>query len=265
MQHKLAVTGTMPKESIPVLRGIEVEDGKNGITFISASREEMRELKRMLALSLADMITHEYEIKQLVDFVDAKHPYLMPEERRHVVQNASLAMQKLPPAERTNFIENKLYTFLSDSEVISIDGFVNFRLKEYKEKLYKTAEESAEVYLAEKEYEEFITLLKYFVCMQKPTEPVLHVILKENGDFFLLNGEMEDVTRQHVAAFSAEETAPLSSDDLLVSLLITLAPYELILHAIQNFRNEKVPETIFKVFGSRVKLCEMCPLCKIKQ
>lgn len=264
MQHRLAVMGGMPKESIPVLRGIEVEDGKDGIVFVSASSDEMRELKRMLAFSLADMITHEYELKKLSDFVDAKHPYLLPEERRHVVQNARLTMQKLPSAERTHFIENKLYTFLSDSEVISIDGFVKFRLKEYWEKLYRAVNESAEVYLAEKEYEEFITLLKYFVCMQTPLEPVLHVILKEDGGFRLLNGEREDVTKRHIAAFVAEEASPLSSDDLLVSLLITAAPYELILHSTQNFRNKKVPETIFKVFGSRVKFCEMCPLCKIK-
>ncbi len=262
MQHRLSVTGTLPKESIPVLRGIEVEGNQSGITFTAASSEEMRSLKRMLSFSLADMITQEYEPKRLADMIDTAHPYLLPEERREVLKSASLAMQKLPANERTHYIENRLYTFLTDSEVLSIDGFVNFRLKDYKERLRTAAEEAAAVYMAEKEYEEFITLLKYFVYMQPSQLSVLHAIIKKDGSFRILNEEEEDVTDTLSADFVQADMGILSSDDLLISLLISLAPREIVLHGVQNFKNTNVPETVFKVFGRRVRLCEMCPICK---
>ncbi len=256
------MTGTLPKESIPVLRGIEVEGDRDGMTFTAASSDEMKNFKRMLSFSLADMITQDYETKRLSDMIDTEHPYLLPEERREVLQSASLAMKRLPANERTHYIENRLYTFLTGSEVLSIDGFVNFRLKAYKERLRMAAEEAAAVYMAEKEYEEFITLLKYFVYMQPSRLSVLHVVIQKDGSFRLFNAEREEVTESLSAEFFEEDMGVLSSDDLLISLLISLAPQEIVIHGVQHFQNTNVPETVFKVFGRRVRLCEMCPICK---
>ena len=262
MQHRLSVTGTLPKESIPVLRGIEVENDGEGITFTSYSPDEMKRLKRMLSFSLADLITGEYETKRLSDFVCVHHPYLVAEERRKVVKNASLAMQKISPDKRTHYIEDKLYAFLKDSEVFSLEGFVNFRLKEYKERLYSAADEAAAVYMAEKEYEEFISLLKYFVFMQPASMPVLHVVVHTDGTFLLYDRGFYDVTEKLQRDFLGEEAETLLPDDILISLLISLSPDEIILHKVQNFQNKNIVETIFKVFGRRVRFCEMCPACE---
>ncbi len=261
MQHRLSVTGTLPKESIPVLRGIEVENDGGGITFTSTSPEEMKRLKRMLSFSLADLITGEYEKKRLSDIINAHHSYLAGEERREVLRHASLAMQSLPPTERTHYIEDKLYTFLKDSEVLSVEGFVNFRLKEYKERLSTAAEEAAAVYMAEKEYEEFISLLKYYVYMQPARMQLLHVVIGPEGAFRLYDSAFKDVTKRMKDEIKNEDTGMLSSDDLLVSLLITLAPQKIVLHRAENFQNKNVPETVFKVFGKRVRFCDTCALC----
>lgn len=262
MQHRLSVTGTLPKESIPVLRGIEVEKDGEGITFTSCSSDEMKRLKRMLSFSLADLITGEYEKKRLADLIRAQHPYLIEEERQEVLRNASLTMQKMPPAERTHYIEDKLYTFLKDSEVLSVEGFVNFRLKEYKERLSLAAEEAAAIFMAEKEYEEFIVLLRYFVSVQPVRIPLLHVVIRSGGSFTLYNRGGEDVTESLLTEVFRGDSGMLSSDDMLISLLITHAPKEIVLHGVQNFQNTNVPETILKVFGRRVRFCEICPVCK---
>ncbi len=265
MQHRLSVTGSLPKESIPALRGIEVENDGGGVTFTTYSPDEMKKLKRMLSFSLADLITGEYEKKRLSDRICARHPYLVAEERREVVQNASLTMQKTPPAERARYIEDKLYAFLKDSEVLSLEGFVNFRLKEYKKRLYSAADEAASLYMAEKEYEEFISLLKYFVFMQPALLPVLHVIVRPDGSFLLYDRAFRDVTEKLQAEFLGGETEMLSPDDILISLLITLSPKEIVLHKAQNFQNKNIVETVFKVFGRRVRFCEVCPRCEFEE
>ncbi len=262
MQHRLTVAGTLPRKSIPAIRGVEVENETDGITFTAASAEDMKRLKRLLSFSLADMITQEYEEKSLSDFIDEVHPYFLPGERQHVLRSASLAVQKMPPAERTHYIENRLYSFLADSEVLSLEGFVNFRLKEYKALLKKAATAAVDVYLAEKEYEEFITLLKYFIYTQPSTEPVLHVIAKEDGSFRLLNGDGEDIRTAFEDTLAAADAGGLTEDDLLLSTLITLSPQEITFHRVQNLQNARLLETVMKVFGGRVHVCEFCPNCK---
>ena len=262
MQHRLSVTESLPKECIPVLCGIEVENNGEGITFTSCSPDEMKKLKRMLSFSLADLITGEYEKKRLLDRIMVHHPYLLAEERREVLRNASLVIERMPSDKRIHYIEDKLYAFLKDSDVLSLEGFINFRLKEYRKQLDFAVDEAAQDYLAEKEYEEFISLLKYFVLMQPAVLSRLHIVFREDGSFLLCDGAFRNVTEKLQTDFLGKETAMLSPDDILISLLITLSPEEIVLHKAQHSQNKNMVETIFKVFGRRVRFCEMCPQCE---
>lgn len=260
MQHKLTVAGSMPVKSIPSVRGITVENETGGVVFTAASAEDMQRLKRILALQLAEFITRDYEEKSLSDCIDAVHPYFLPGERQHILHRASLAMQKEPPANRTRFVENRLYTFLEASERLSLEGFLNFRLKEYRDLIKKTAKTAVEVYLAEREYEEFITLLKYFVSTQVTGEPVLHVVVEESGEFSLYgkNGENVEWLCDEFLDLNEEN---LRNEDIILSTLITAAPQEITFHHIERLGNVQLLETVMKIFPGKVHMCENCPLC----
>ncbi|MBE7025486.1 MAG: hypothetical protein E7408_05470 [Ruminococcaceae bacterium] len=262
MQHKLTVAGTMPNGRIPSVRGVKVENETEGVVFTATSEEDMQRLKRLLALQLAEFITREYEEKSLSDYIDAAHPYFLPGERQHILHKASLAMQKQSPANRTRYVENRLYTFLADSEMLSLEGFLNFRLKDYKELLKKTAKTAVELYLAEREYEEFITLLKYFVSTQVTEEPVLHVVAETGGRFSLYGKNGENVQSLCDAVAEWSDTTGMTEEDVLLSTLITAAPREITFHRIENVGNVQLLETVMKVFPGRVHMCERCPLCE---
>ncbi len=259
MQQKLTVAGALPGRSIPSVRGVEVESETDGVTFTAASEEDMKRLKRLLALQLADVITGEYEEKSLTAYIDAAHPYFLPGERQHILHAASLAMQKHPPARRAQYIENRLYAFLAESEVLSLEGFLNFRLKEYKALLKNAANTAVNVYLAEREYEEFITLLRYFVNTQTPGEPVLHVVVEADGRYALLNLRGENVGM--LCGVTGESRAGLTEEDILLSTLITVAPEEITFHRVKHLQNIRLLETVMKVFPGRVHVCESCSLC----
>ncbi|MBE7063628.1 MAG: hypothetical protein E7390_07605 [Ruminococcaceae bacterium] len=262
MQHKLTVAGSLPRKSIPSVRGVEVKNETDSVTFTAASEEDMQRLKRLLALQLADMITREYEEKSLSSYIDAAHPYFLPGERQHILHSARLAVQKQSPAKRAHYIENRLYSFLEESEVLSLEGFLNFRLKEYKELLKNAALTAVDVYLAEREYDEFITLLRYFVNTQPAGEPVLHVVTEENGRFRLLNRAGEDVRALCEEAARTGDAAGLTEEDILLSTLITVAPRTITFHRAQWLQNVQLLETVMKVFPGRVHICENCPLCE---
>jgi len=262
MQHRLKVRGAIPRKSIPCVCGVEVENETDGITFTAASEEDMKRLKHLLAFELADMITQEYEEQSLSAYIEAAHPYFLPGERQKILHSARLAVQKTPPAQRAHYIENRLYSFLADSERLSLEGFVNFRLKEYRTLLKKAATAAVDVYLAQREYEEFITLLKLFVNTQDPRETALHVVAQPDGSYYLLNAEGEKLHPMFEETFGAGSAYALTEDDRLLSTLITLSPEEITFHQIENLQNARLLETVMKVFSGRVHVCEMCTICK---
>ncbi len=262
MQHKLTVAGTMPGDRIPSVRGVNVESGTDSVTFTAASAEDMKRLKRLLALQLADVITREYEEKSLSAYIDEAHPYFLPGERQHILHLASLAMQRLPSERRTQYIENRLNAFLDDAESLSLDGFLTFRLKEYKLLLKKTALNAVESYLAEREYEEFITLLRYFVNTRPSEEPVLHIVAEQDGRFKLFDREGESLRILYGEEAEWGATEGLTEEDMLLSTLITVAPREITFHSVGNLQNARLLETVMKVFSGRVHVCDACPLCR---
>ncbi len=262
MQHRLTVCGTLPKESIPSVRGVTVEDDGEGLTFTADRGEDMQRLKRLLAFSLADMITRDYENKSLSDYIDKVHPYFLPGERQTVLRAASLAVGKTPPEKRMHYIEDRLYTFLTDAERFSLDGFMNFRLKEYKTLLKKAATAAVDVYLAEKEYEEFITLLKLYISGQEKREEAVHVVAEADGTYRILDKNGISLKEQCRQIFTEGEREELCEEDMLLSALLSLAPEEITFHNTKNLSAPRLLETLVRVFCGRVHVCEKCTICK---
>ncbi len=261
MQHRLTVLGHIPKGNMPSVCGVEVESEEDATTFLAASEEDMERLKRILAFEIADSITNEYEEKKLEGFIAAAHPYFLPTERREVLHSAREAVQKMPTAARGEYIEKKLYHFLSHSARLSLDGFVQFRLKEYTALLKKAARAAVDVYLAEKEYAEFITLLQLFVCTGPSLIPAVHVLVHpEEGGYTLLDGQGEEIETS--LYMDGNDMGALSEDDILLSTLITLSPQKLTLHGVQNLENVRLLETLMQVFEGRAHACRTCALCE---
>ena len=158
------------------------------------------------------------------------------------------------------YIEKRLYHFLSHSAKLSLDGFVQFRLKEYTALLERAASAAVDVYLAEREYAEFITLLKLFVSTQPSLEAAVHVCAGKTGKYRLFGRDGEEIEKATYADLTDIET--LTEEDVLLSVLITLAPREITFHGVQNIGNVRLLETVMKVFDGKVHICEMCTLCK---
>ncbi len=263
MQHQLVLDATLPKESIPRVRGVAVKNTSGGITFTAVRGEDMQRLKRLLAFSLADIITHDYERKSLSAFIDASHPHFLPAERQEVLRSASLAVGKIPPDKRTHYIEDRLYAFLTETDRLSLEGFVRFRLKEYRSLLKSAAQSAVDVFLAEKEYAEFITLLKLFIASQPKREAMVQVLAKPDGAFLLFDHRGTPLAETYQTLFEEAEYGTLEKEERLFSTLITLAPEEITFHAVQNLQNVHLLETVMRVFPGRVHICESCPICKL--
>ena len=79
-----------------------------------------------------------------------------------------------------------------------LDGFVAFRLKEYETLLGAAIKQLVEECITRHEYENFISLLKYFVNIQEPRPELTHVYVLPDGTYELFLDSARELCRERM-------------------------------------------------------------------
>lgn len=232
--------------------------------------EILNEIKVGFSSALTDYIIKEYEEKLIFRIINSNYCYFNSMEKREILQNAICTIKNngknflnsLFQIRRRNIIIRKLIDYYQGANSLILDGFVNFRLKEYMKDLEEIVDKAVDDFLMEREYKEFIRLLRYFVDIQEPKFNTIHVIAGYDDKYILLNENKREITNECIQEFMNDiSNEEINYDDLLVSSLITMAPREIIIHRAKNFRNKELLETIKNVFWEKAFVCSNCELC----
>ncbi|MDP4092221.1 MAG: putative sporulation protein YtxC [Bacillota bacterium] len=223
--------------------------------------------------ALADFILRQYEEKLIGRVINSNYCYFNSAEKQEIMKLAlriirnddKNILNSIFQIRRRNIIVRKLLDYFESSNNIILDGFVNFRLKDYIKDLEEIVDKAVDDFLMEREYKEFIRLLRYFVDIQDPKFDVVHIIVAYDGKYVLQDGNGKEITNECIQEFMTEiNEGEVNYDDLLVSSLITLAPRKIMIHSTEQFRNKELLETIKNVFSGRVLICTGCDLCRVK-
>lgn len=229
-------------------------------------------LKYHISNALADYIIQQYEEKILIRIINGNYGYFNSTDKKEIMEIAKRIIRNddkvffntLFQIRRRNLIVKKLLEYFEGSNSIILDGFVNFRLKDYNKELEEVIDNAVDDFLIEREYKEFIRLLKYFVEIQDSKFNVVHVVMEYDDNYILLDDKKQEITNECIQEFVTElSEADISHDDLLVSSLITLAPKNIVVHNWERFKNKKLLDTIKNVFSGKVVLCSGCEICSI--
>ena len=175
--------------------------------------------------------------------------------------NSGLGQAQGYRVNRKTSLVTQILGCLDRSSFFDIEGFLRFRAQEYKGEVKKAVEFAIDEYIIEKEYLEFIQLLKHFVDSQKPRLHSLHVGITTQGKFHLYDNEGVKVTHQFLEDYQLDNVHELGYEDLLISALIAVAPHQITIHVRYEGYHDTL-QTIRSVFGDRVRDCEGCPLCE---
>lgn len=232
-----------------------------------------KELNYHISELLADVIINNYEGKIIKKIIKSKYFYLNDKEKKHmnnlaaqmlIEQDTGILQGGVYKATRKNLIMRSALDYLSLNSTIVIDGFVNFRLKSYMNEVEEIIDNAFEVFVTEREYKEFIKLLKYFVDIQESKLDIIHIKPTLDKKYILLDSDKEYVNNEYFDELKTEIIdEDINHDDILISTLITLAPKKLIIHDIERFKNKELIQTITSVFLDRVIICSGCDLCDI--
>lgn len=159
---------------------------------------------------------------------------------------------------RHNRILTEVGQYLETNNQLDLEGFFRFRLKDYYQELTESVDKAVNNFVMEKEYLEFLRLLRYFVEVQEPKIEEVHVLFQTKQDFFILDENLQPVKPGQLEGILAQLDQEIEYEDWLLSALITIAPRRIILHIVVLV---EVVETIISVFQNRVTVCKGCQLC----
>ncbi|MDK2811027.1 MAG: hypothetical protein PWR27_1736 [Petroclostridium sp.] len=250
----------------------------NDVNFLEveiSSENKLNSLKIHIANVLSEYIIEKYEQKFISRIINSNYCYFNSGERREILRTAlnnvlgveeKNIFNNLFMLRRKNIVAKKLLEYFETSNEIILDGFVTFRLKDYIKELEDVVDKAVDDYLMEKEYREFIRLLKYFVEIQEPKFDTVHVLVGYDNRYILLDHNRKEITNECIQDFINEVSeGEINYDDLLVSSLITLAPNKIYIHMIKQIKNRELIETIKNVFYGKVIFCSGCDLCLVNK
>jgi len=231
--------------------------------------------KHYVANAIADIIIDIMEKKIIRKCIDNNYYYFNEEERMKIFAYACKAlgideneMDKscVYRLSRKARVLQKVLDYLESNSNIIVSGFVRFRMKDYISELEDAIDRAVEEYLMEREYNEFIKLLRYFVEIQEPKVDTVNVLKNTDGSFRLLDGEGRPVNNELLDDLSGEVLENnINYDDLLISSLITIAPTRIVFHNQAVSEGSEILDTIKKVFHNKIAYCRGCELCYVKK
>ncbi|KXG74607.1 putative sporulation protein YtxC [Thermotalea metallivorans] len=231
--------------------------------------------KHYLANAFSDIIIHHEEIKLANKILQEQYYYFSPKERENILGHLENVLKNEEYKyhggisyliSRKAKILQQVMDYLKENDFIHLEGFIRFRLKNYVSELEESVDKAVEDFLMEKEYNEFIRLLRYFVDIQEAKMDIIHVLIHEDGKYHLFDKLKRSINNEYVEDLAAEMLdSDIGYDDLLISSLITIAPKKVIIHFTGKIHNKEIINTIKNVFSDRVNVCSGCDFCTLVQ
>ena len=163
---------------------------------------------------------------------------------------------------RKNRISHNILEHLETNNTLNLDGLVNFSLRDYLREIRFAVDLAYEDLKNEKQYNDFVKLLKYFVETQPPKAVEVNIYLAENGAFHLWDEKGHVIEQDFIDLYLEDILSNDNNlDDILISILITVAPRRIIFHALGAVPDTEPARIIKRVFKERIMVCPGCERC----
>lgn len=159
-------------------------------------------------------------------------------------------------------LSSNFYSYLKEHKSIVLTGFIYFRLKKYFEILDDIVDEAVNNFIIEKEYLEFISLLKLYIGSQPAKSDVVHFVYFKDNPILL----DEDMCRISITDdfYEAKYLSDISfsKNDYVLNTLLNLLPKKIYIHLVEHSIDDFL-NTLVLIFENRVEICTDCNICSL--
>ena len=208
---------------------------------------------------LTDTVIRFYEEKIINRIINSNYFYFEDCEKKIVLENCKELCEEEKES-RKEELYKEVENYIKDNKTVVLDGVINFRIKSYLKLLDNITDMAVNQYIIEREYTEFINLLKIYVSTTKPEEGLIHLIYV-NGESILLDAE-KNIVPLADNIFNAKYLSDISfsSNDYALNTLLSKLPKKLEIHIID--KEDDFINTLKLIFEDRIYLCNDCSICR---
>lgn len=226
--------------------------------------------KHQLAEFLAEHIINDWENKLTWKEITKKSRRILLDDHSVIMEkamaflrhcNSNESLNLLMNYGRKNKISHHIFEYIYYHNCLMMEGFINFCLRDYLTEIRFAVDLACEELRNEKEYNEFIKLLRYFVDTQPPLLPEVNVMADCVEGFILWDSDGTRIEQNNINHIDDIFRGEIGLDDLLISILITAAPRRIILHNTKKQPDSEALQMIKKVFDKRISFCDGCERC----
>lgn len=212
---------------------------------------------------LLNVIIIIYEQRKLKELININYFYFSEFEKTSILNNCCtlLSSDLLQREDCNNLIYVELLKYIINNKAIYLDGFVNFRIYKYLNALDEIVDTSVNSFIIEREYNEFINLLKIYINSKDSVTPLLHLIYMNNESTLIDENKNIVSINENILNTTYLSDISFSSNDFALNTLLSLLPQKVIIHIIDS--EDEFINTLKLIFGNRVSICTDCSICSI--
>jgi len=221
--------------------------------------------------ALIDCLLGEWLYSAIAERIHGSHSYLTDDEYEYVSLLVYHALKKaeLPQWESVykdvqGDLRGILQFMLPAGHVVHAGELMRFRAKNLFQAVDIAIDEMVEQFLVDREYEEFVGMLRYMLDAQPKTDEILNVFCTDYR-VWICNQTGQLVRDEQVTAAVVRscEDGDVNSEDLAMSILITKSPCQIIIHDLTRAAPwPSFSETVDRVFLGRANRCHDCSACQ---
>lgn len=221
--------------------------------------ENIDEFTCFISELISNTIIENYEEKIVKRILNLNYFYFDNNEKKIIFENC-LNLLKIDSDTKKEILYKEIEKYINQNKRIVLEGVINFRIKEYIKLIDDIVDMAVNQYIIEKEYREFIDLLKIYINTTSSGTDILHLIYI-NGESILLD-EDKNIVSLSENIFNAKYLSDItfSSNDFALNTILSMLPKKLEIHMIDE--EDEFINTLRLIFENRINICEDCNICK---
>lgn len=205
------------------------------------------------------------ENKIITDSINLNYFYFNSTERNIILEQTQLLLYTSEDyIFKYDIINNNIFNYLSSNHSFYYSGYLNFRLPKYIEFINEKIDIAVNKFLIDKEYLEFIKILKIYIKSESSKNNINHLhLIYHNKTSIIVDDDNELVScNDNITKAKYISDISFSSNDLALNTLLNLLPQKITVHLIDDYIDEFI-NTLKLIFENKIDICENCSICEL--
>lgn len=236
----------------------------NNIIIHSKNIENIKFLN-YISNTITKAIINFYEKDLILNLITLNYFYFNSQEKKKILDNTlNLISENLNYNKRYDYINNQIFKKINSNHSFYIQGFINFNLSIYIDFLNTQIENAVNKFLIDKEYLEFVNILRLYIKSESENSKINHLHLIYNNKSSIIIDDDKNIVscNENICKAKYISDISFSSNDFALNTLLNLVPKKITLHLIDSYEDEFV-NTLKLIFQDKLITCEDCDICNV--